>query len=80
MAIRFTLRAHLEKHKITPYRIAQEAGISTTSIYNLVDVEHPPSGIKFATLNAILNALVRLTGERIEVSDVIAFEYIPDDQ
>jgi hypothetical protein len=73
MAVSFRLRAYLEAHGVTPYRLAKEAGVSTTTIYNLVDVDEPPTGIKFETLDVLLKGLINITGKPVEVSDIIGF-------
>lgn len=75
MSIQWRLKEYLTEHRIKPGELAKltEGKLSRTAIYGLIQ-DAPPQGVNFATLNAILPALERITGEPVEVGDLIAYE------
>jgi hypothetical protein len=75
MPTRWKLREFLEAHNITPYRLAQETAgqLGMKSIYNLVK-EPPPDRLRIRTFDVLIPALERLTGEAVQVSDLLDYE------
>ena len=65
------LRQYLEEKQIAASKLADVAGISNQAIYNLTSVKEPAQAIKFDTLTKLLKALDQLTGESVQVSDLI---------
>lgn len=78
MATTWKLRDYLYDHKIKPAKLAThlEGRVSRTAIYGLVAAE-PPKAIYFETLDAVLPALRELTGEEVQITDLL--EYEPSD-
>lgn len=79
MATTWKLRDYLHDHRIKPATLAThlQGRISRTAIYGLVAAE-PPKAIYLETLDAVLPALRELTGEDVQVSDLL--EYEPSEQ
>jgi len=75
MATTWKLRDYLHDRRIRPAKLANllEGRMSRTSIYTLV-AEVPPKAIYLETLDAILPALRELTGEDVQVSDLLEYE------
>ena len=71
--VRWKLKAFLEAHDITPYRLAKEVEgeVSLNAVYNAVADDL--TSIKFETLDAILRALRRLTRRKVKVQDLIEY-------
>lgn len=78
MATTWKLRDYLYDHKIKPAKLAThlQGRVSRTAIYGLVAAE-PPKAIYLETLDAVLPALRELTGEDVQVSDLL--EYAPSE-
>lgn len=74
MATTWKLRDYLHERRIKPATLARQIGdtMSRTAIYGLVQ-EQPPKAIYFETLDAILPALRALTGEDVQVSDLLEY-------
>lgn len=79
VAIRWRLPELLEEYDITGYQIGVELGghKKMPVIYNLTNPAKRPSRVNFATMSDILSALRSLTGEDIQLTDLI--EYTPDE-
>lgn len=69
MSLDWKLKDVLKQHNITVYRLADASGIPRNTLYNLVNKE--PVRVDLGTLDAVLNALDDLTGERVSVSDLL---------
>lgn len=69
------LRDYLHQRGIKPATLARQLGdtMSRTAVYGLVK-DKPPKAIYFETLDAILPALRTLTGEDVQVSDLLEYE------
>ena len=86
MSLHWKLRDVLKQHHITVYRLADVSGVPRNTLYNLVNRE--PARLDLGTLGAVLGALDELTGERLELTDLLArgdaeaYEFpdgVPDD-
>jgi DNA-binding Xre family transcriptional regulator len=72
--IEFKLKAVLEKHGMSGYRLEQSVEeFAPITIRKIVSGEN---SVSLESLNSIISALRQLTGKEIEVSDLL--EYIPD--
>jgi hypothetical protein len=69
----------LEQYNLTAYKIGNELGGHTKmpTVYRLADKDNPPSRADFETIVKVLDALRSLTGEDIQLTDLI--EYSPDE-
>jgi DNA-binding Xre family transcriptional regulator len=74
--IRWKLKEFLETHEITPYRLAKEVEgeVSLNAVYNMLSEDL--SSVKFATLEAVIRALRKLTKRKVKVQDLL--EYAED--
>lgn len=63
------LKDYLEKHDITPHRLALEAKLSVNSVYPIV--RGTAQRISLPTLERLLTTLDRLSGERVELSELL---------
>ena len=59
----------LEQHKITPYRLWKESGLARQTVYTLA--HDKGDRVDLGTLGTVLHSLERLTGKRIELTDVL---------
>lgn len=74
------LKEFLETHRLRPSQLtrATEGKLSRAGIYGLLSDERPQS-VHFATLDALLPALRELTGETVQISDLLEYaEGVPD--
>ena len=77
--IHVRLGEFLERHAITPYRLAKamqeinQGKPSASAVYAIVEGKNTPS---LETVNVALNALGRLTGCPVQLTDLL--EYVPD--
>lgn len=72
--ISLRLKEFLDKNEISGYALSSASELPLSTIYNLTSEKEPPASVRFMTLNKIISALEELTGESLEVSDLIAFE------
>ncbi len=85
MSLDWKLKGVLAQHNITVYRLADVSGVPRNTLYNLVNKE--PARVDLGTLDAVLSALDKLTGERVSVNDLLErddseYEFpdgVPDD-
>lgn len=67
--MRWTLKDYLNRHDLTAYQLAKATGLSVNTVYPLARGE--AKGIQLETLQTVLSALDELTGERVELGDVL---------
>ena len=70
--VRWTIKPLLERHNITPYRLMKETELSQGTVYRLVNGE--TRSLNVDTLDHVMTALRRLTGERVEIADLLVYE------
>lgn len=78
--VRWKLGAFLEQIGLSVYRLHAELGgqMSKTGLYKITRGE--TSGVDFESLAGILKALETLTGEHVELRDILSYEReLPDD-
>ena len=71
MAVKWKVKAFLDSHDITPYRLMKESGLAQGTVYRLVNDD--TTGLNTETLNAVLDALSDLTGKALNVNDVLEY-------
>ena len=59
----------LEQHNITPYRLWKESGLARQTVYTLA--HDKGDRVDLGTLGTVLHCLERLTGKRVELTDVL---------
>lgn len=67
--MKWVLKDYLNRHEVTPYQLAKATGLSVNTVYPLARGE--AQRISLDTLQTVLDALDKLTGERVELSDVL---------
>jgi len=70
--VHWTIRTILERHSITPYRLMKESGLSQGTVYRLVNGDS--RGLNSETLDRVMTVLRRLTGEDLQIADLLAYE------
>jgi DNA-binding Xre family transcriptional regulator len=71
MSVKWTIKHFLDKHHITPYRLMKHSGLAQGTVYRLVNDD--TTGLNTETLNAVLDALSDLTGNTVQVGDVLEY-------
>ncbi len=66
------IRPLLERHNISTYRLMRESGLAQGTVYRLVNGE--TQSLNVETLDRVMAALQRLTGERLEISDLLRYD------
>lgn len=70
--VNWTVRPLLERHGITPYRLMKESGLAQGTVYRLVNGD--TRSLNAETLDRVMGALRRLTGEEIQINDLLHYE------
>lgn len=66
------LKDYLAQHDITAHQLALESKLSVNSVYPVV--RGKAERVSLATLDKMLEALDRLTGEKVELTDLLTRE------
>ena len=71
MELRLNLGGYLQRHGLTAYRLAQavEGRVSPNTVYTLA--RKPAQRIDLSTVGEVLEALSRLTGEPVSITDML---------
>ncbi len=71
MKLRLNLGGYMQRHQLTAYRLAQavEGRVSANTVYSLA--RKPAQRIDLSTVGAVLEALGRLTGEPVSITDLL---------
>jgi DNA-binding Xre family transcriptional regulator len=72
--VRWRLRELLDKEKVSAYALAQQADVSANTVYAIA--RGTPKQVHLETLDAILEALSKLTGKSVTLLDVL--EHVPN--
>lgn len=70
--VKWTVRPFLKRHDLTAYRLMKETGLAQGTIYRLVNGE--TTTLNAETLDRVMTALRRLTGEEVQISDLLTYE------
>lgn len=73
--MKWRLKSYLDEHDLTPYALVRTAGVSPTTIYGIAQGKH--ERISLEVLDKVLWGLERLTGNSVEISDVLEREPLP---
>lgn len=73
--LRLNLGGYLKRHGLTPYRLVKESGLAQATVYNMART--PAQRVDLDTVGTMLDALRRMTGERVTVDDLL--EEVPAD-
>ncbi len=72
LVLNWKVKEYLTEHEITPYRLLKETGLGQGTIYRLANNE--ADGIRKETLEQVIRALRRLTGEPTQIDDLLKYE------
>lgn len=72
MPVRWKVYEILEAHDISVYRLMKESGLAQGTVYRLVKGD--TSTVNAETLDRVMTTLRRLTGERLQISDLIEYD------
>jgi DNA-binding Xre family transcriptional regulator len=76
-ALHWRLANYLEQRQITAYALGKAMGASyMNTVYKMAKKGKEPSRVDLPTLLRILDGLRKLTGEDVQLSDIL--EYVPD--
>lgn len=76
-AIHWRLADYLETRHLTAYALAKAMGTSyMNTVYKMAKKGKEPSRVDLPTLLRILDGLRKLTGEDVQLTDIL--EYVPD--
>jgi DNA-binding Xre family transcriptional regulator len=75
--IQWKLKPYLEQTKVTPHKLALEAGISPPNLYTLIRGEGAKN-VSRETLAKIIGALRRLTGQPVMPNDLLEVVEAPE--
>lgn len=67
--LRLNLGEYLKRHGLTPYRLVKESGLAQATVYNMART--PAQRVDLDTVGTMLDALRRMTGERVTVDDLL---------
>jgi DNA-binding Xre family transcriptional regulator len=71
--VRWKLKDFLDAHNLSTYQLVDKAHgkLSRTGVYRLTDSD--VSGVRFESLAAIIPALRELTGEEVQIGDLLEY-------
>jgi hypothetical protein len=69
MALRLNLGKYLEQHNISAYRVVRVSKLAPNTVYALA--RKPTKRIDLDTVSAVLAALETITGENVQLGDLI---------
>ena len=72
MPLQWKLEDLLERHEVSAYRLAKESGVGLTTIYRIKN--NRTNTVQGQVLEAILQALLDLTGKRYGVGDLLEWQ------
>jgi DNA-binding Xre family transcriptional regulator len=71
MPVRWKVKEYLEAHSLTPYRFMKESGLAQGTAYRLVNGD--TRNLNADTLDATIRTLEALTGQPVQLSDVLEY-------
>lgn len=69
LMLRLNINGYLEQRNITAYRLIKESGLAPNTVYTLART--PAKRIDLDTLESIVKALTRLTGQPVTPNDLL---------
>ena len=74
---RWKLAEFLKARNLSAYALAKASNVKQlNTVYRIARSGHEPTRIDLPTLTAVLDGLRKLTGEEVQLSDIL--EYVPD--
>ncbi len=72
MPVKWKVKQYLAAHNLSAYRLEKESGLAHGTVYRLVNGS--TVNLNAATLDATINALRKLTGKHVGISDVLEYQ------
>ena len=72
MALEWRVKEFLGAHSISAYRLMKEAAIAQGTAYRLAN--NQANGLNLETLDAVIDALRRITNEKVQLKDLLEYE------
>ena len=72
MPVRWTVRPFLVRHGLSAYRLMKQSGLAQGTVYRLVRGE--TNTLNAETLDRVMTALRELTGEDVQIGDLLRYE------
>lgn len=69
--MKWTLKSYLDRHNLTPHQLALEAKLSVNTVYPMARGQ--AERISLQTIDRVISALRSLTGERVDIADLLAY-------
>ena len=70
--VQWKVKQYLQARNLTPYRLMKESGLAQGTVYRLVNGD--TRNLNADTLDATIRALRTLTGEQVDISDVLEYQ------
>ena len=70
--MRWKLNDYLDRHGLNPHQLVTATGLSTRTVYPMT--AGSPTRVDLRSLEVIIFALRKLTGERVELTDLLELE------
>jgi hypothetical protein len=75
---RWKLAGFLKEKKLSAYALAKASSVKQpNTVYRMARPGYEPTRVDLPTITAVLDGLRKLTGEDVQITDVL--EYLPDD-
>jgi hypothetical protein len=75
--VRWRLADYLEAHNLTAYALGKSiGGARMNTVYRIARRGEEPTRVDFLILAHVLDGLRKLTGEDVQLADIL--EYVPD--
>ncbi len=72
MALEWKVKEFLKVHGISAYRLMKEARLAQGTAYRLAN--NQAGGLSLETLDAVIEALRRLTGKQVVLADLLEYQ------
>lgn len=72
MPVNWKLSEYLERHELTPYRLMEHSGLSSNTVYPIA--RNDAERVSKKVLERLVVALRELTGENVEIGDILKLE------
>lgn len=69
--MKWKLKQYLEEHGLTPHALSRESNLSTATIYPMARGQ--AERISLQTMDRVIDALRSLTGERVDIADLLEY-------
>lgn len=69
--MKWKLRSYLDRHGLTPHQLALESKLSVNTVYPMARGQ--AARISLRTMDKTIEALRSLTGERVDIADLLEY-------